>query len=258
MRFARCGATMQLMPDTEREAGLPTLRSPRRRRRLLRVLATLVVLATLGGALVLHVTRPPTPVSVSDVVNRYRSSEPSAGASAGDGPARGVYVYATSGWERISAGNITHHYPARTTLSVTDIACGLRIRWDALAGRWSQGDVCRTPNGWRLEHYIDAHRFLYRQDIHDYMCSGYPVVVCKTDSGVLTSTVETLSAGHLRITQQASGTSVNAGVMDVWLLPGGLPRRIVVENHGAQTILGARVTYTESATFTLTSTTPLR
>lgn len=249
---------MQVMHDVEHEPGSPTLQPPkRRRRRWLWVLGVLVVLVAAGGVFAWRITRPPAPVSVPDVVNRYRTAEPSGAAQAG-GPARGVYVYATKGWERVSSGNITHHYPSRTTLSITDSGCGLRIRWDALAGRWTQGDLCRTADGWRLQHYVDAHKFLYLQDIHRYTCSGFPVVVCLTGSGRLTSTFELMSPGHVRITQQATGKSVSTGVIEAWLLPNGLPRRVVVQDHGSQTVLGAKVTYTESATFRLTSTVPLR
>lgn len=223
-------------------------------------MVALVVLAVAGGVFTWWLTRSPAPVSVPDVVHRYRSAQPSGtgGTTDGDGPPRGVYVYATSGWERISTGGITHHYPERTTVSVTDIDCGLRIRWDALAGRWAEGDLCRTAGGWRLQRYVDAHKFLELQDIHRYTCDGYPVIVCRTDKGVLTSTIEQIGSGQLRITQDATGASVSTGVIDVWLLPNGLPRRLVINDHGEQSVLGTRVTYTESATFTLTSTTPQR
>jgi hypothetical protein len=249
---------MTVMDDTRHATDSPPPRTSPRRRWWLWVLVVVVVLALTGGGFVWWLTRPPAPVSVSDVVHRFRGEQSSAPAAQSGGPARGVYVYATTGGERISAGNLTHHYPARTTLSVVDTDCGMRIRWDALAGRWSQWDLCRTSDGWELKRYVDVHKFLYKQDVHRYTCSGYPVVVCKTDGGVLTSTVESLSPRHVRITQEATGGSVSTGVIEAWLLPSGLPRRVVTDNHGAQTVLGARITYTESATFTLTSTTPLR
>jgi hypothetical protein len=249
---------MHVMDDIALEQETPHQPGPPKRRHWWRwVLLTLAVLGLVGAGVVWWATRPPAPVSVSDVVDRFRTEQPS-GTASGAGPARGVYVYATTGWERVSTGNITHHYPKRTTLSVTDHSCGLRIRWDALAGRWAQWDLCRTDSGWRLQHYIDVHKFLHVQDVHDYTCSGYPVIVCRTESGVLTATVETLSAGHVRITQAATGKSVNNGVIEAWISPIGLPQRVVVENHGAQTVLGSRVSYSESAEFTLTSTTPLR
>lgn len=244
--------------DSVREPVAGAAGTPRRRRLWQWVLAALLVLVAAGGVAVWRLTRPPAPVSVSDVVNRFRGDDPSGPAHSG-GPQTGVYVYATDGWERVSTGNVTHHYPASTTLTVTDIACGLRFRWDALAGRYAQLDVCRTAGGWQLQHYVDSHKFLYVQDVHDYACSGFPSVVCRTESGdVLTSTVEPVSAGHVRVTQEATGKSLSVGVIEAWLLPNGLPRRVTVEDTGSQTVLGAKVTYTESAEFTLTSSTPLR
>lgn len=217
-----------------------------------------LALVIAGGVGLARLTRPPTPVSVADALDRFRSSDPTAPADAG-GPPTGVYVYATSGWERVSTGNITHHYPARTTVTVTEISCGLRFRWDALAGRYAQLDVCRTESGWQLRDYVDVHEFLYVKDVHDYTCSGYPVVVCRTESGdVLTSTVEPVGTRQLRITQEATGKSVSTGRIEVWLLPSGLPQRVTVEDQGSQSVLGAKVTYTESAEFALTSATPLR
>ncbi len=251
------GAMMQVMQTVDLELKPPVSQPSARRRRWIRLLAALVYVAALGGAAVWWVVRPPTPVAVADAVHRFRSTELSGTAHRG-GPDIGVYVYATDGWERVSSANITHHYPARTTLTVTDTTCGLRIRWDGLAGRWAQWDLCRTASGWHLEHYVDAHKFLYVQDIHEYTCAGFPVVVCRAATGILTSTVEPVSPGHMRITQIATGRSISTGNIEVWLLPNGLPQRLVITDHGSQSTLGQRIEYTESATFTLTSATPLR
>ena len=209
-----------------------------------------------AGLVVWRVTRPPAPVSVSDVLDKFRSAQPSSPTGTG-GPARGVYVYATQGSERVSAG-VTHHYPARTTLTVRDIGCGLRLRWDALSGRWAQWDLCRTASGWTLTHYVDAHKFLYLQDVHEYACRGFPTIVCTYDNGTLTSVVTSVGPRHVRITQTATGKSVSSGEIEAWLLPNGLPRRVVIHDHGAQIVLGSRVTYSESASFTLISAVPRR
>ena len=251
----------------------PSVEAPERQRRWGRVLrwalaAALVVVAA-GLIVFWWVSRPPAPVSVNDVIDNFRNASPSPVATSG-GPPIGVYLYATQGSEQVSAGHVTHRYPHLTTLTVTPDSCGLTFRWDALAGRYGVWRVCRTATAWALTHYVDVHTFLYMKDVHAYDCSGFPVVVCRTDTGVLTSTVASLGgenvlvhgvshpATHLRITQDATGKSVSTGTIDAWVLPSGLPAKIQVVDHGSQTVLGSHVTYDESATFVLTSTKPRR
>lgn len=244
------------------------------------MLAAVAVLVAVGGFVVWNALRPPKPVSVSQVVDKFRHRPQPTATTAHHtaGPDIGVYVYATKGTERISVGDIVHTYPARTTLTVTDEGCGIRLRWDALSGRWSQWQVCSTPLGWRLDHYTDVHKFLYMSDVHDYTCTSViPVstgadwtVVCRYGSGQLTSTVHTVGVEqrqldgttvrttHLRITQHGTGSSLSDGVIDAWVLGSGLPVRVATNNHGSQVVLGQHVTYRESATFDLTSATPRR
>jgi hypothetical protein len=220
-------------------------------------LAVVVVLGAAGAFGYWWLNRSPRPASVSDAIKRFHQTQPADATHVG-GPAVGVYVYATTGHEHITAGDITHTYPAKTTLTVTDTSCGLRLRWDALAGRWNQADLCHTALGWRLVHYTESHEFLSVQDIHDYTCAGSPVIVCKSKDGVMTLTSDVLGPAHLRISQKVTGKSVNTGTAEVWLLPDGLPQRAEVSNTGSSTVLGNHVVYTESASFTLTSTTPLQ
>ncbi len=256
------------MVDLQAQGTVPGAAARRRRRWPWWLLGSAVLLVVAGLGAAWWLTRPPAPVSVPDVVNSFRSSPGSGGALEGT-PAPGVYVYATHGSERVSAG-VAHDYPDRTTLTVKRAGCGLDLRWDALAGRWARWQVCPTAAGWRLVRYVDVHKFLYMQDVHDYACSGFPAVVCRTGSGVLTSTVRRLgteqqrvdgvdvTTSHLRVDQVATGTSVSTGRVDVWVLATGLPVRLEITDHGSQEVLGATVTYDESAQLTLTSVTPTR
>jgi hypothetical protein len=249
-----------------------------RRRRRWRWLLACVVVVGVGAAVALWLAfRPPKPVSVGDVVDRFRSEQPIAPASAlPAAPAAGVYVYATRGSEHISVGGMTHRYPARTTLTVTVRGCGLQLRWDALSGRWQRAQLCARGSAWVLTHYTDAHKFLYLQDVHDYSCDP-PVaaadgwsVACTTAHGRLVSTTRRVGAGmrrlsgrmvrttHLRIDQTATGASVSTGTIDAWVLASGLPVHVRIVDHGSQVVLGSRVSYDESATYDLTSDTPLR
>jgi hypothetical protein len=248
----------------------PAARPRRPRRWLLVVLSVATVVAVVLGVGLWWIRRPPAPVSVSDVVDRFRSMAPESPGAPGGGPRPGVYLYATTGSERVSAGNVTHDYPRRTTLTVTRSACGIDARWDALSGRWSRWQLCRTAEGWRLQRYVDVHKFLYLQDVHEYSCAGFPEVVCRYDAGVLTSRVERIGterfpvdghaveATHLRVVQSATGKSTSSGTVELWVLDSGLPARVTVEDTGSQVVLGSRVTYEEQATLDLVSTIPRR
>ncbi|HET6817951.1 MAG TPA: hypothetical protein VFH66_12070 [Mycobacteriales bacterium] len=256
------------MHDLELRTAEPTVLRHRRRRSLPWLIATATLLVLAGGGVAWWLHRPPAPVSVNQVIDKFRKSSPGAGRTS-SGPPTGVYVYATTGGERISAG-VKHHYPARTTLTVTTNDCGLDVRWDALAGRWADWQICHDGLGWRLVHYTDVHKFLYLQDVKDYSCTGYPVVSCRTRDGLLTSTVQavgresltldgaTVRVTHLRINQEATGKSVSSGTVDVWVLPSGLPARLTIRDHGYSVVLGSHIDYFESATFRLTSASPRR
>ena len=247
-----------------------------------------LLVGTLGAALVagtgityLVLSRPPAPVSVPDVIHHYRSAHPTPEPMPSGGlraPKAGVYVYATTGTESISTG-LKHTYPKQTTLTVTNAGCGLRVRWDALEGRWQQWQLCPSGDGWRLASYVDAHKFLYLQDTHRYRCTGDPwsmssrtvTVSCDTGKSVLTSTArvvgrEVLTVGsaavetvHVHIDQRATGASTSSGSVELWLrASSGLPIREVIHGTGSQVVLGGRITYRESAIFELTSVQPRR
>lgn len=225
-------------------------------------------------------TRAPAPVSVSHVLDRFRTASPSPTTRASalpPAPAAGVYLYATSGSERVSAGGVQHTYPKTTTVTVTHGGCGLDVRWDALAGRWQEWHLCPVGGGWRLTSYVDAHKFLYLQDIHRYTCSGGAWSVSETttvtcDTGTSRATSVTRRVGtedvdvagtpehtiHLHIEQSSTGVSTSSGSLELWLLPSGLPARAVTNVRGEQRVLGQTVTYRETATYTLESLTPRR
>ncbi|HEX7096593.1 MAG TPA: hypothetical protein VF183_11965, partial [Acidimicrobiales bacterium] len=77
------------------------------------------------------------PVDVADVVERYRASTTNAPTPIVDASVTpGVYVYRTSGSERVDAlGGSTHDYPEQTTITVTHDEPCARLRWDALSQR---------------------------------------------------------------------------------------------------------------------------
>lgn len=254
----------------------------RRGRRLVAgLIASGALLVVAVGVAVIVAHRAPAPVSVNHVLDRFRTASPAPTTTASalpPAPAAGVYLYATTGSERVSVGDVKHTYPKTTTLSVTRGGCGLDVRWDALAGRWQEWHLCPVAGAWQLKTYVDAHKFLYLQDIHRYTCSGgawsfseTTTVTCDTGTSRATSVTRRVGnedvdiAGvrvqttHLHIEQSSTGASTSSGTMDLWLLtPTGLPARAVTDVTGAQRVLGQTVTYRETATYTLESLTPRR
>lgn len=235
----------------------------------------LAVIVAAGGAYLWHDLRQPHRVSVTSVVDRFRGQTATPTATAQLlGPAAGVYLYATDGSEQISVGGIVHHYPPRTTLTVSPSACGLNFRWDALAERWLQWRLCGGGAAWRLEGITDLHKFLYVADKQQLTCDAGALLrdggsfVCRSSTtqvswqfavvGRETRTVggKPMPTTHVRGTSRTTGASLNSETVEAWLLSNGLPARVEVRNHGSSHVLGQNVTYDEKATFDLTSATP--
>jgi len=240
-----------------------------------------IVVAGTGVSFVIA-SGPPAPVSVPDVLHRFRAGTPPPTGSPGalpPAPAQGVYLYRTVGGERVSAGDVRHTYPKVTTLTVTYTGCGLDVRWDALSGRTQVWHLCPAGGSWTLQTYVDTHKFLYVTDVHSYTCSGGPwtltantrTVTCDTATGKATSVItvvgtEVMQVGgsrvpttHVHMDQTSTGTSTSKGSIDVWLVTStGLPARAQTQQEGSQHILGQLVTYHEAASYTLLSLTPRR
>jgi hypothetical protein len=111
------------------------------------------------------------PASVDDALARFRAIAEQGGTPI---PA-GVYVYATSGEESISAlGGRRHQYPARSSITVTRAGCGMELRWDVLRRRHTTWEVCSTTSqgGQRLAAWEEAHNFVGRDDVTMWRCDG--------------------------------------------------------------------------------------
>jgi hypothetical protein len=242
-----------------------------------RLLLVVGLLGVTGGGLLWWDARQTQEISVDRAVDAFRDAQPTPSvppAALSTGPPPGVYVYATSGSEGVSAG-VTHTYPAETTLTVTAAGCGLQVRWDALDERWMQWQLCAADEGWRLESIVDLHKFLHVADRQELECDPDALLrapgtfTCRggdtaqawrlAEVGTEAQQVgaETVEAQHVRATSSNTGPARNEGTIDLWLHPEtGLPVRVVVRNRGSSEVLGATVTYEEDATFTLTSLTP--
>ena len=143
-----------------------------RLRVILVVAGAAVVVAAAGLAAVRWVVLRDSaaPASLGDVLARYRDA-----TAAGSTPApAGVYRYATTGSESVSAlGGTTHRYPPRSTITVTEAPCGMALRWDALRTRSVTWRVCAAPaggGGQRLAGWSERHQFFGQDDATDWTC----------------------------------------------------------------------------------------
>jgi len=158
-----------------------------------------VVVGVVAGAWLLATRENTTPASVDAALARYRAQ---AKAAATPIPP-GVYVYATTGFESISAlGGRRHDYPQRSTITVTGGGCGMTLRWDVLEHRSNVYEICN--GGSRLRAWKEIHRFVGREDITDWRC--------ETTTAWLP---ETVSAGASSGARCTSSDSVQAGTVTV-------------------------------------------
>jgi hypothetical protein len=134
-----------------------------------------VVLVAAGGFAYWwkFVRRDISPVDVQ-AVEREFGRQGGSRAVLPDHPAPGVYRYRTIGEEHVNAlGGQTNHYPATTTLTVTNTRCGVDTRWDILTGRYEANQLCLEPDGdWLLVRTDAAHRFFNQTETTTGACTG--------------------------------------------------------------------------------------
>jgi hypothetical protein len=176
--------------------------------------AGVVLIGVAGGVYLWLKSDSARPVSVDDVVNDFRaatggststtSTMPAtttttgAATSSGDATtagaatsttsttaaatttttsptlAPGVYLYVTTGDERVDAlGGSDHAYPQTTTLTVTSSGDGcLTTRWTALDQRWDETQVCPDDGGWLITARTTFHSFFHQDDERAFTCTA--------------------------------------------------------------------------------------
>jgi hypothetical protein len=224
------------------------------------------------------------PASVEEAVTTFRE-ETETGPAAPSPVPEGVYVYETDGFERTDAlTGVTHRYPARSTITVTADACGVRMRWDVLEGRSTTWVFCVEPGGsWETASQDERHTFFGRTERTTYECVDTPFrpagdvaraafdVSCSTGSAEERGAVrvvgrERLSVGprpietvHLRKTTTFTGEIRGTATHDVWLARAtGVPVRIVMASETTNDSAVGDVHYDEAVSLRLHSLVPRR
>lgn len=259
------------------------------------VAGTLAVLLVAAAAVAVIVLRNDTSeLSVPEAVDAYREANDAtavsddARASIAKLPKPGVYVYATSGQAEVDAlAGATHHYPERTTLTVTLAGCGARLRWVAVQQRWEERTVCPATDGLGLGEVRTFREFFGQGDERTYTCDQGAmelpahaatrfVATCSSGgtskSGAteirFTGTVlgiepvtvagETLQAVHVSVVGTFTGATRGEQTTERWLLPGGLVAREQRHQRTVSDSVVGTVTYQERYVLELTSTEPRR
>jgi hypothetical protein len=238
----------------------------------------------IGAAWFFVLRDPAEPVSVDDVITTFREGETTGSAAVSPVP-EGVYVYATVGYEKTDAlTGVRHRYPLHSTMTVTGVECGVRMRWDVLDGRSTEWVYCVTPAGWELRSQDERHTFFGRTERTTYTCDDTPIrparasvglrwgVSCSTDAAEEKGTARvvgrdrfSLTGGpvatllHIRKTTSFTGEIRGTARHDIWFhLESGLPDRIVMVSRTTNDSPVGDVHYEEDVALRLTSLVPRR
>jgi hypothetical protein len=93
------------------------------------------------------------------------------GVGRGPTPAPGVYVYDTIGFERVSAlGGAQHDYPQQTTMTVTETACGVDVRWTPLEQRFEHWTMCLPGTANEMRSFTTHHEFFGKTEERTFEC----------------------------------------------------------------------------------------
>lgn len=220
------------------------------------------------------------PAAVSDAIAAYRRQ----GAGATRPVPAGVYVYTTAGSERTDAlGGVTHQYPKTSTVTVSALPCGVRLRWDVLRGRSTTWTVCTGPATWTQRSRFERHTFFGVTDETTYACGETPFrpagdrigttfdIDCSTGKArergrgrivgrnAVRVGATRVPAVHVRTVTSFAGDTTGTATYDFWLARRtGLPVRIEMASRTTSGSLIGDVHYREVVSLHLASLTPRR
>lgn len=198
-------------------------------------------------------------------------------------PDPGVYVYTTRGREHVTAlGGTEHVYPTQTLLTVTPTGCGVHLRWDLLAERYEEWNLCRGPDAIVLApDGVQFHQFFGQSQTDLAVCRAAVPIAPAPPVGTSIDRDCTLAgeAWHPVWTAQAQGSAELDGAsvatsefhvtIDLdgdlpehstqrWsFAPNGLPVAIEFDMESVNPSPVGDVTYTETITATLVALEPL-
>lgn len=185
-------------------------------------------------------------------------------------PAPGVYVYATEGREHVTAlGGTEHVYPAETTLTVTPAGCGVHVRWDLLAERYEEWNLCIADGAVVLQpDGVQFHEFYGQAQTDVAQCRAvvplFPLppagTVINRDcrlAGESWNPVWTATADGYDVAITLAGEYPEDSRQHWTFRSDGLPQTIEWDMESSNPSPVGTVTYTETIVATLTTPDPL-
>jgi hypothetical protein len=208
-----------------------------------------------------------------------------AGVERGPTPAPGVYVYDTSGFERVSAlGGAQHDFPKQSTITITDNGCGDDIKWAPLEQRWDNWSTCSVgAQQIRLNSYSTHHEFFGQTEERTYPCQNVDVrpisdEVGTTTNGTCARSAEFVNATttvvgpttvivkgvavdaiQIHLALQISGDTNGSQISDLWLRPadGLMLRYESIQDADGKSVIGP-THFHEEDHLTITDLSPLQ
>lgn len=185
-------------------------------------------------------------------------------------PAPGVYLYATEGREHVTAlGGTEHVYPAETTLTVTPDGCGVHLRWDLLAERYEEWNLCVAGGAVVLQPTgVQFHQFFGQSQTDVSECRATVPLAPPPPAGTTIARdcrlagepwnpVWTATTDGFDVTITLEGEYPEHSTQHWVFRADGLPTSIVWDMESANPSPVGSVTYTESITATLAGDAPL-
>lgn len=252
-----------------------------------RYIVALGVVCVAGLAVLAWLNRPrdePARATVDDAVRSFRAQEDGRRDSTDSGErALGVYRYATQGSESVQSpiSDTTHDYDGVSTIVVSEGRCGVVERWQVLEGRWTEGESCPGPHGYRFTAGTEFHEFFGFEQEDSFRCRGISMPrpplkrgdtfssSCRSEDstaanasrvvGFETITVagEPLQAVHIESRSELEGEVTGTARREEWRGSDGLLLRRSA-SAATDTGLGGGTHYTERYTIELLDTQPRR
>jgi hypothetical protein len=224
----------------------------------------------------------PSRATVGDAVRSFRAEDgPGKRENKPDGPALGVYRYATHGSESVDSPvlNTSHDYDGISTIVLSAGRCAERERWQVLDGRWSEGELCPGAHGKTTGTVTEFHEFFGAGQKDSFRCRSDGASFkkgsrftssCKSEGSSISTASRVLGTGSVTVggvafdTTQIESRSVFGGensgtaVRHEWRRRSdGLLLRRAVRSEADSNIAGG-THYSEQYAIRLLSTTPRR